>query len=97
MEVNGASSLPLQWMLEALPDLCDPARVQTEPCHYLEIGSTTEINDATLIHISSLKGFSSTGIGCTEKQLGHHPWMYLRHVWMWHLRKCLLVDLAVLG
>lgn len=63
--------------------LCDPLGVQTKPCHYVETGSTAEINDAAITLISSLKGFLSTW---TVKQLSHHHWMYLGAVWMWHFR-----------
>lgn len=92
------SSLPLQWK-HSLTYLCHCHLVgaQIKPCHCMEIGSTTEINDAAIILISSLEGFSSTGTDLTGKQLSHHPRMYLRGVWMWHLRKCLMVDLAELG
>lgn len=81
----------------SLTYLCDPVGVQIESCHYLEINSTTEINDAAIILISSLKGFSSTETGCTGKQLSHCSWVYVKGMSMYHLRKCLMVNLAVLG
>jgi len=34
---------------------------------------------------SSLKRLSSIGTGCPGKRLSHHPWRYLKNVWMWLL------------
>ena len=34
---------------------------------------------------SSLEGLSSSGTGYPEKQLSHHPWRYLKDLWMWCL------------
>ena len=33
----------------------------------------------------SPKGLSSTGSGCSGKWLSHHPWTYLKDVYMWRL------------
>ncbi|KAK4818318.1 LOW QUALITY PROTEIN: hypothetical protein QYF61_010780, partial [Mycteria americana] len=38
--------------------------------------------DWILGNFTSLKGLSSTGTGCPGKWLSHHPWRYLKDVWM---------------
>jgi len=46
--------------------------------------SSARVSLGWILGYSSLqKGLLSSGIGSPGKWLSHHPWMYLKTVWMW--------------
>ena len=56
--------------------------IKTGQLHYKISNCTREGSGWTLGNITSLKEWSGTGMGCSERWWSHRPWRCSRNVWM---------------